>query len=115
MEYFTLEGGAVRGLLIDSTEAVRRAQTLQNSSAVAAAALGRGLTAAAMLSSTLKENTTSVTLTIDGDGPLKKIVCIGSPFADSDGTGGHRRARVRAKPHGAAAAEGRASWISAAA
>jgi molecular chaperone Hsp33 len=77
MLHFTLKGGAVRGLLIDSTLSARRAQRLQGSSAVAAAALGRGLTAAAMLSSTLKERDSSVTLTIDGDGPLKKIVCIG--------------------------------------
>lgn len=76
--HFTLQGGTVRGLLIDSTQTVREAQRLQGSSAVAAAALGRGLTAAAMLSSTLKEQDSSVTLTIDGDGPLKKIVCVGS-------------------------------------
>ncbi|MFH1513549.1 MAG: Hsp33 family molecular chaperone HslO [Bacillota bacterium] len=78
MLHFTLADGAVRGLLIDSTLAVRKAQELQGSSAVAAAALGRGLTAAAMLSSTLKEKDSSVTLTIDGDGPLQKIVCVGS-------------------------------------
>ena len=76
MLHFTLQGSAVRGLLIDSTQTVRKAQALQGSSAVAAAALGRGLTAAAMLSSTLKEKDSSVTLTIDGDGPLKKIVCV---------------------------------------
>ena len=87
MLYFTLQGGAVRGLLIDSTLAARKAQELQGSSAVAAAALGRGLTAAAMLASTLKESRSSVTLTIDGDGPLKKIVCIGSGFADSQPQG----------------------------
>jgi len=75
--HFTLHGGAVRGLLIGATETVRKAQELQGSSAVAAAALGRGLTAAAMLSSTLKEENSSVTLTIEGDGPLKKIVCVG--------------------------------------
>ena len=77
MLHFTLQGGAVRGLLMNATETVRRAQELQGSSAVAAAALGRGLMAAAMLSSTLKEKNSTVTLTIDGDGPLKKIVCVG--------------------------------------
>jgi molecular chaperone Hsp33 len=79
MLHFTLQGGAVRGLIIHSTLSARRAQELQGSSAVAAGALGRGLTAAAMLSSTLKEKDSSVTLTIDGDGPLQKIVCVGSP------------------------------------
>lgn len=76
--HFTLAEGTVRGLLLDSTLAVRKAQQLQGSSAVAAAALGRGLTAAAMLSSTLKEKQSTVTLTIDGGGPLQKIVCVGS-------------------------------------
>lgn len=84
MLYFTLQGGTVRGLLIDSTLAARRAQQLQGSSAVAAATLGRGLTAAAMLSSTLKEKDSSVTLTVDGDGPLKKIVCVGNVDLTAD-------------------------------
>jgi molecular chaperone Hsp33 len=76
MLHFTLAGGTVRGLLIDSTLTARTAQQLQGSSAVAAGALGRGLMAAAMLASTLKEKDSSVTLTVDGDGPLKKIVCV---------------------------------------
>ncbi|NLI21905.1 MAG: Hsp33 family molecular chaperone HslO [Clostridiales bacterium] len=75
--HFTLAGGAVRGLLIQSTETVREAQRLHAASAVAAAALGRALTGTAMLASTLKEPNASVTLTIDGTGPLGKLVCVG--------------------------------------
>ncbi|MBN1776577.1 MAG: Hsp33 family molecular chaperone HslO [Clostridiales bacterium] len=82
--HFTLQGGAVRGLLIDATETAREAQKLQGSSAVAAAALGRGLTAAAMLASMLKDQKSTVTLTIDGDGPLKKIVCVGGLSGGAD-------------------------------
>jgi len=81
MLHFTLQGGDVRGLIIDATQTVRQAQALQGSSAVAAAALGRGLMAASMLASTLKEENSTVTLTIDGDGPLKKIVCVGGQSA----------------------------------
>ncbi|MBE0601579.1 MAG: Hsp33 family molecular chaperone HslO [Firmicutes bacterium] len=83
MLHFTLQGGAVRGLLISATQTVQEAQALQGSSAVAAAALGRALMGAAMLSSTLKEPNSTVTLTIDGDGPLKKIVCVGGHTADA--------------------------------
>jgi molecular chaperone Hsp33 len=83
MLHFTLRGGAVRGLMIDASQTVRRAQELQGSSAVAAAALGRGLMATAMLASTLKEKNSTVTLTVDGDGPLKKIVCVGGHADDS--------------------------------
>ncbi|MDD3212804.1 MAG: Hsp33 family molecular chaperone HslO [Eubacteriales bacterium] len=75
--HFTLMDGAVRGLIIRSTDTVREAQRIHQASAVAAAALGRALTGTAMLSSTLKEPGASVTLTIDGDGPLGKLICIG--------------------------------------
>jgi molecular chaperone Hsp33 len=56
---------------------VREAQRLHGLSAVAAAALGRALTGTAMLAATLKEPDASVTLTIDGNGPLGKLVCVG--------------------------------------
>ena len=75
--HFTLSDGAVRGLLIQSTQTTREAQRLHRLSAVATAALGRSLTATAMLAATLKEPGSSVTLTVDGDGPLGKILCVG--------------------------------------
>lgn len=75
--HFTLADGAVRGLMMQTTQTVAEAQRLHESSAVATAALGRALTGAAMLSANLKEPNASVTLTIDGDGPLGKIVCVG--------------------------------------
>ena len=77
MIHFTLADGAVRGLLIDATATVREAQRLHGTSAVATAALGRTLTATAMLAAMLKEPNASVTLTIDGDGPLGKLLCVG--------------------------------------
>lgn len=75
--HFTLADGAVRGLLIDSTHTAREAQRVHAASAVAAAALSRALTATAMLAATLKEPNASVTLTVDGDGPLGKLLCVG--------------------------------------
>ncbi len=75
--HFTLADGAARGLLIRSTDTAAQAQRIHGASAVAAAALGRALTGTAMLAATLKEPDASVTLTIDGDGPLGKIVCVG--------------------------------------
>lgn len=77
MIHFTLSDGAVRGLMIASTETVAEAQRLHKTSAVASAALGRALTGTAMLASTLKEPNASVTLTLDGDGPLGRILCVG--------------------------------------
>ncbi len=75
--HFTLSDGAVRGLLINSTQTAREAQRLHKATAVAAAALGRALTGTAMLAAMLKEPDASVTLTIDGDGPLGKLLCVG--------------------------------------
>ncbi len=75
--HFTLVDGAVRGLIIRSTDTVREAQRVHGTSAVATAALGRALTGTAMLAATLKEPGASVTLTIDGGGPLGKLVCVG--------------------------------------
>jgi molecular chaperone Hsp33 len=75
--HFTLADGAVRGLLIRSTQTVGEAQRLHGASAVAAAALGRALTGTVMLSAMLKEPGASVTFTLDGDGPLGKILCVG--------------------------------------
>ena len=74
--HFTLADGAVRGLILQTTETAREAQRLHGASAVAAAAMGRALTAAAMLASTLKEPNASVTLTLDGGGPLGKLLCV---------------------------------------
>ena len=75
--HITLADGMVRGLLLTATETVREAAKLHQTSAVATAALGRSLMSASMLAATLKEPNASVTLTIDGDGPLGKIICIG--------------------------------------
>lgn len=75
--HFTLAEGAVRGLIIRSTDTVREAQRVHALSAVATAALGRALTGTAMLAATLKEPDASVTMTIDGGGPLGKLVCVG--------------------------------------
>lgn len=75
--HFTLSDGAVRGLLIRSTDTAREARRVHNATAVAAAALGRVLTGTAMLAATLKEPDASVTLTVDGGGPLGKIICVG--------------------------------------
>ena len=75
--HFTLADGAVRGLMIKSTQTVAEAQRLHKASAVGAAALGRALTGVAMLAGTLKEPGASATLTLDGDGPLGRILCVG--------------------------------------
>ena len=66
--------GTIQGIAIDSTEIVRQAQEIHKLSPVAAAALGRTLTAAAMMASDFKRADDALTIQIKGDGPLGGIL-----------------------------------------
>lgn len=68
--------GYVKAAAILSTEIVRRAQKIQNSTATATAALGRALTAASMIGNMQKVEEGSVTLQIKGGGPLGTLLCV---------------------------------------
>lgn len=83
-------GATLRAFAAVTTELVEEARRRHDCYPVAAAALGRTLTAALLLGATLKENE-NLTLRIAGDGPL------GGLIADTDGTG-HVRGYVR-NPH----------------
>ena len=58
-----------------------RARQIHNTTPVATAALGRTLTATAIMGSQLKVDDGSVTVQVKGNGPLGAIVCVG----DADG------------------------------
>ncbi len=75
--HITLKDGMVRGLLVTATQTVQEAQRIHLTSPVATAALGRTLIGTALISSMLKEDKASVTASIDGGGPIGKIVCVG--------------------------------------
>ena len=70
----TAAEGAVRAFAAVSRNTVETARQLHNTSPVATAALGRLLTAAAMIGSTLKSDSDLVTLQIKGDGSLQGII-----------------------------------------
>lgn len=63
--------------LINSTEAVNEAIKIHKLSPLAAAALGRALTAGAYISTNLKGNKSSFSLIIKGGGPIGNIVVAG--------------------------------------
>ncbi len=69
---------------LHSQNILQKMEKIHKTSAVASAALGRTLTAAALIGSRLKEENHSVTLRIGGDGPL------GALLAVSDGLGNVR-------------------------
>ncbi len=64
-----------------TTGLVERARQIHNTTPVATAALGRTLTATAIMGSQLKVDDGSVTVQVKGNGPLGAIVCVG----DADG------------------------------
>lgn len=76
MLHITLADGMVRGLLLTATETVGHAAAIHHTTPVATAALGRALMGTAMLGAMLKQDKANVTVTISGDGPLGKIVCV---------------------------------------
>ncbi len=68
--------GAIRVFAAVTTEIAERARSIHQCMPVASAALGRTLTAAAIMGAGLKNETDSVTLQFSGDGPLGKIVAV---------------------------------------
>ncbi len=74
----------VMALAIDATDIVARAEQIHKTSAVVTAALGRLLTAASMMGIMLKNTEDSVTLKVNGNGPVGQLVTV------SDGRGNVR-------------------------
>lgn len=75
--HITLVEGLVRGLLVTGTHTVQEAARIHGTTPVATAALGRMLMGTAMLGSMLKGENASLTVSIDGGGPIGKMVCVG--------------------------------------
>lgn len=73
--------GLVMATALDSTDIVSQAEKLHKSSAVVTAALGRLLTATAMMGNALKGEESTITVKIDGNGPSGAIIAV----ADSNG------------------------------
>lgn len=68
--------GGIRAFAAVTTGLVQKAHELHGTSAVASAALGRTLTAAAMMSRMFKNEKDVLTIQIKGDGPLGGIVVV---------------------------------------
>lgn len=76
MLHITLADGMVRGLMLTATGVVAKAAAIHCTSPLSTAALGRSLMGTAMMGAMLKGEGDSVTVTIDGGGPIGKIVCV---------------------------------------
>ena len=75
--HIDLMDGQARALLIDSTQMCEAARATHNLSRVATAALGRLLTATAMMGAMLKGDRDSVTCALRGGGPLGTVMAVG--------------------------------------
>ncbi|MGB9858531.1 MAG: Hsp33 family molecular chaperone HslO [Moorellaceae bacterium] len=76
----TAAEGEILALAARTTDLVQEARNLHRTSPVATAALGRVLTGAALMAATLKDGH-SLTLRVEGDGPLGSIVAVARPGA----------------------------------
>ena len=81
----TAADGQVRAFAATTKELVEAAREHHNTSPVATAALGRLLTAGAMMGSMMKNDTDMLTLQIRGDGPIEGITVTADSHANVKG------------------------------
>ena len=72
----TAGDGSVKMAVITARDTVQRAREIHGCSPVAAAALGRTLCAASLLGEAMKEDNASLTIRINGGGPLGSVVAV---------------------------------------
>ena len=77
--------GAIRAFAAVTTNMVQEAHRIHDTSGVATAALGRTLTAAAIMSGMFKNDRDVLTIQIKGDGPLGGIVAVSDSKANVRG------------------------------
>lgn len=76
------ESGGIALTAIDSTKMVSEAEKIHKTSAVSTAAIGRLLTAASMMGVMLKDGKNSVTLRVDGNGPIGTMIAVSDGFGN---------------------------------
>ncbi|NMD37922.1 MAG: Hsp33 family molecular chaperone HslO [Christensenellaceae bacterium] len=72
----TIADGQASILIIEAKNTIAKAASIHNTSPVCTAAFGRTLIATAMLGVRLKSDKSSVTVTVDGGGPIGKITAV---------------------------------------
>ncbi len=85
---------------LDSTDIVAKAEQLHKTSAVTTAALGRTLTAAAMMGVMLKNTEDTVTLRIEGGGPAGRVTAVADGRGNVRGMIDNPVVEIPLKPNG---------------
>ncbi len=81
----TAAEGKIRAFACNTTEMLKEAADIHSLSPLASAALGRTMTAAAMMGMNLKGANDTVTLQIKGNGPIGSVVVISDTFSNVRG------------------------------
>jgi len=81
----TAANGFIRAFAVHSTKIVEEARRIHDTTSVATAALGRLISAAAMMGATLKNESDRLTLQIKGDGPLEGLLVTSNANVDVKG------------------------------
>lgn len=92
--------GAVTVMAADTTNIAYMGKKLHHTSNVASAALGRLLTASSMMGAMLKKKEASVTLRINGGGPLGAIIAVSDSSGNCRGYVEHPQAETEYYPNG---------------
>lgn len=92
--------GSLMASAVDSTQIVYTAQKLHGLTKTSCAALGRLLTGASLMGAMLKIDGASLTLKVNGGGPLGSLVAIADPKGNVRGYVDHPQVELPLKPNG---------------
>lgn len=87
-------------LALDTTDIVAKAEQIHHTSAVVTAALGRLLSAASMMGIMLKNTEDSVTLKVNGGGPVGQLVVVSDGRGNVRGYAANPVVEIPLKPNG---------------
>lgn len=92
--------GSVMAMALDSTDIVSEAEHIHQPSAVVTAALGRLLTAASMMGVMLKGKNDTITLKVNGGGPVGQLLAVSDTYGNVRGYAAHPVVEIPLKPNG---------------